>query len=284
MKQSIFFSIFLLSGCYLHGMHNNPELNTYHEPAQNGIFRRDFLLSAVHRIQAEEELQDSGTIVGLVVRPKSEYRQMVSSCKVTKTHIEGDKHKELLKDQELHAVTLMRADVSQALGGMHIPGDNIHVKGLRMGRKYISEGDLLTVCEPGNKELIRAVFLLTAVEYTACLKLESRAGKHAYDFLNAEGIFRNTLIKTPKGKLLNGPEQRLRGLRLAVIYEGIVELGHDIFIEKGAQRNQRLVSLGMVEYAAELLIKARPVAQTLKAQDERRAAYREAQKQEVAKK
>lgn len=166
-----------------------------------------------------DQLKKSGTIEQMFIRSETNNRTLVETAIVTFKGIKGDKVASDHNDEqevELTAVSLIRADVAQVLGGGHVSGDNLIVKGLYFGKQALEVGDLLVVYN--NENSIKVILLFTHMPHHACLKLKRRCGERAYNCLNALGEYKNG-IKSEK-TLIHGVDDRLRGIYCAVLKEG----------------------------------------------------------------
>jgi hypothetical protein len=204
------------------------------EPFKN-IEERDLV-----SIQPESQLKQTGTIVGLVIRPDKGLREYVKKVRVGHSHIEGDENQFSTEvTQELEAVSLIRADVSHAMGGFHVTGDNIHVDGIKLGKDTFRSGDLLYVIDSSTRK-IKVVLLRTDVPHYACYKFIQRCGQIAHDFVNAEGVYEQGFQKSNEtdpatSELIHGTQHNLRGVKLAVLKSGTIALGDQVSIVKGKQ-------------------------------------------------
>lgn len=221
-------------------------------------------------IKSEKELGDHGIITSLVIRPDKNQRQVVPSVQLTREYIIGDKNKDLEKDREFGAVTMMRADVSRALGGYHIPGDNIHVEGLRFGKKYLDTGDLVVIKSP--QEEIKSILLKTLIPHYACWKLQARCGSRAHDFLNAEGEYEQGVARD--GNPVNGLEDRLRGIRLVVLKGGEITPGDHVFIARAAEKDALIAQFHLEQVSAAWVEKSKALAEKLEKEEAAKMAYR----------
>ncbi len=184
-------------------------------------------------IKTENELTDEGIIANLIIRPDVSKRKAVDSLELTCFGAKGDKNciKENANEMQLGAIALMRSDVSEALGGAHIPGDTIHIEGLRVGKKYISPGDIIVIRRRGT---VKSILLKTYIPHHACWKLKARCGQEAFDFLNCGGAYENG-YQSDRG-LIHGENDHLRGLILAVLKEGEVNTGDSAVIERAEKK------------------------------------------------
>lgn len=231
-----------------------PQSSVYHVPAiANKVFK-EVKAEQLTAIKSEDELSDTGIIEALVIRPKKDYRLLVASATLTPEYIEGDKNKELESEKEFGAVTIMRADVSEALGGFHIPGDNIHVRGLRLGQKYLQPGDLIVIKTPQQE--ITSVLIQTFIPHYACWKLQARCGARAFEFLH------------------NKHNERLRGIRPVVLKGGRVSVGDQITIMRGNEKNALMVKCSLA-LATMLLQKSIPLAEKLEQEEAAKREYRQ---------
>lgn len=264
MKKSV---LMILMGTNICAME---EIKRYHAPALANKVLRETTEQDLLKMSPEHLLKDEGVIEALVIRPEKDWRVPMSMVEVTPTHILGDKNAECTELQDLAAVTMTRADVSQAMGGCYLSGDNIHVRGMRMGKQALDVGDILTVIDAQNK--VKAIFLKTHIPHQACWKFQSRCGKLAFDFCNNEDAYENGL-EAPQGKL-NGVEQRARGIRLAVLKAGLLSVGNRVIIERSDAKAKRLAEFDLAQKAAELVAKSKEPGLKYEKEDEARAKMR----------
>lgn len=215
-------------------------------------------------------LKDEGIIEALVIRPEKNKRVYMSSCEITPTHIHGDKNCQTTEHQDLAVVTMMRADMGKAIGGYHLPGDNIYVSGMRMGKKYLEVGDIITIIDAQN--MVKAILLKTYMPHQACLKFRSRCGQLAFDFCNNEDKYENGLMG-PQG-MLDGVEQRLRGLRLAVLKPGLIFVGNRVLIEREQAKEKRLAEFNLAQVAMQIIQKSKEPGLKYEAADVAKAQLR----------
>lgn len=242
----------------------------YQVPAVANKYYRETTKGELLRIAPDHLLKDEGMIEFLIIRPEKEQRAYLRSVGVKLTHIHGDKNGAETELQDLAAVTMMRADASHAFGGAHLPGDNIHVSGMRMGKQYLEVGDILTIIDAQN--MVNTILLKTHIPHQACWKFASRCGQEAFDFCNNEGEYENGLLG-PNGKL-DGVEQRLRGIRLAVLKGGLISEGNRVVIERGQTKEKRLAEFALGARAAELVTKSREPGLKFEAEDIAKAKIR----------
>lgn len=179
-------------------------------------------------IMPPEKCTQEGVVTALISRRLKSFRKREELLKIKKYGIEGDHHKlDCLDQQRVQGITLMRADVSTALGGAAIPGDDIHVSGLDLSITTLLNGAVIVITDR-DKANIKAALLKTYVEYRANKKLINRCGQLAYDFLESTGTYECNLASDyPQ---VNGLRDRLRGVKLAVLREGEVALGDYVSI------------------------------------------------------
>lgn len=242
----------------------------YHIPATANKYYRETTKEELLTIAPDHLLKDEGIIGALVIRPEKEQRTYMRSIEVKLTHIYGDRNSSETELQDLASITMMRSDASRAFGGAHLPGDNIHVSGMRMGKQYLEEGDILTIIDA--QHMVKAILLKTYMPHQACWKFASRCGKQAFDFCNNEDAYENGLVG-PNGKL-DGVEQRLRGVRLAVLKGGLISEGNRVIIERGQAKEKRLAECAVVWRAAELVAKSREPGLKFEAEDAAKAKIR----------
>jgi|GEM_PF-3707181 len=245
-------------------------------PADSKIIFNAITHHALATIKTEEQLHATGTITSLIIRPQSNTRLAVDSAHLTKNGIVGD----LRAQQDStttppDAVTLMRSDVSDVLGGAHLSGDNIHVEGLHIGEKYVKTGDLLIVRDVQTAE-IKTILLKTLIPHYGCWKFISRFGQNAFDLCNAEGNYPDG-IQTPAG-LIHGTQHRLRGLRLIVLKEGTINIGDHVAILADEEKEQLLTDFNLhAEYAHALEV-SKPIGEKYEKKQQLAAALRKKQK------
>lgn len=244
--------------------------HVYHVPAEVNKTFHDTTEQDLQKILPDHLLQDEGWIEAIIVRPEKEMRAYQNMCEITETHIIGDKNAKVTEDKDLATVTIIRADVSQAIGGFHVPGDNIHVRGMRMGKQYLEDGDIIVIENDQDGEEI--ILGKTKVPHQACVKFMYRSGKKALEACNNEGDYENG-FEGIYGKL-NGVEQRLRGLRLAVLKRGKARVGSRVFIERGEAKERRLAKYGLTQKAIEMLQKSIEPGAKYELQDARSAQVR----------
>lgn len=260
----------VLVGFVCGGMELPPRNTIIEVPA---IANKPYRQTTEHELRAilpDELLHDEGVIEEMVIRPEKDKRVRVSMCEITPTHIYGDKNQYHDELQDLAVVTMMRADVGQAIGGSHLPGDNIFVRGMRMGKAHLDAGDIITIVDA--QKMIKAILLKTHIPHQACWKFQARCGKLAFDFCNNEDAYENGL-NGDQGKL-DGVAQRARGIRLAALKGGLVSIGDRVIIERGPAKEKRLAELGLIQKAAELLEKSKAAGAKLEAEDAAKAQMR----------
>lgn len=268
MKRILILALF--SPMMLVAMDQSQTAKIYEIPAVPNKTVRDTTHQELLAIAPDHLLKDEGIIEALVIRPDKDKRAYRYLCEITSTHIIGDKNEKTTEYQDLAVVTMMRADVAQEIGGYHLPGDNIHVRGMRMGKKYLEVGDILTIIDAQN--IVKAILLKTYIPHQACWKFQARCGKLAFDFCNNEDAYENGL-EAPRGKL-DGVEQRLRGIRLAVLKGGLVSIGERVIIERGQDKQKRLAEFNLAQRLHELVEKSKEPGLKLEADDAARAKMR----------
>ena len=235
-------------------------------PLQNITFTIPAIANKVYRqvskeqlltIKPEDKLDHLGTITSLIVRPEKNKRILMSSLLLMRQgYIYGDKQEEKKDDpdKQCGAVSLMRSDVSFALGGSCIPGDNIHVDGLHIGKDYLAEGDLIIISNPATLN-IKSILLKTYVAHYACWKLLARCGQDAFNFLNAEGEYENGNNKEKK-EFVHGLHHRLRGIMLIILKGGEIALHDLVTIASGTEKDTLLAQLNLKIAAEQWLEKS----------------------------
>ena len=233
---------------FLLGMQLNQINTPFEVPAKaNHFFSQVTAHHLISTILPEQELSNQGIITSLVIRPKENQRMLLPSLHLTRTAIEGDKNNDIPSNKELSAVMLMRDDVSQALGGKYIPGDNIHVSRLHLGKEHLKDGDLLVIQDSAQQ--IESILLKTYIPHYACWKLLSRCGQTAHDFINSEAEFENGVYKNEalKTGYIHGTQHRLRGVCLTALKGGIIETGNTVTIMSGKQKDELLAKYSLVQ-------------------------------------
>ncbi len=262
--KHIFLTIFLFS---------NPTTTDamplrYTIPAQPNAFYSIVPIESLLSIKPSSALGDFGIITSLVVRPETDQRVLMDAMTLTHSSIVGDKH----EDAQVDVVTLMRSDVSNAIGGAHIPGDNIHVAGLSLAKNNLHDGDLLVISDKGTRE-IKSILLKTAVPHYACWKLRARCGAIAFDFINAEGEFENG-VQNNSG-IIHGLHDRLRGVRLGVLLGGAVTYGDVVSICKEQSAKESLLSrYNLIERYARLREEGQVIGEQVERQETKKRELR----------
>jgi len=263
MYQKYFVIGVCLLACNLHAMNTFVKeslIPMYHAPSDGGApnqTHHDMLA----KVWPVDSCKLEGTIATLIARPASGWRMKSSALKLKKYGVEGDhRTKDASDEHRVDAVTLMRADVSDQLGGAPVPGDDMHVTGLDIGEMNLACGGLLVIKDP-DAQVVKAILLKTYIEYYANQKIRNRCGDLAYDFLLAEGTFEKS--SEYEGHPVHGKRDRLRGLKLAVLLDGEVSVGDRVFICTPEQSNQLLQEhkLGMLYH--DLIQKSRPIAKEI---------------------
>jgi hypothetical protein len=232
-------------------------LHTYTVPGEKGSPCSKVTAEQLRAIKSEQQLQSHGTLTAIAIRPATNQRTLVPSALITKQGLTGDKGPaSQYPHPYLAAVSLMRSDVSDVLGGAQVPGDNLHVEGMSLATDKLAPGDLIVISEPNNKEKVKSIFLMTDYPHTACARLEARVGTKAFNFINGMGEFEEeeNIITALDGQKLNGPQQRSRGVLLGVLEEGIPSVGDMVFIERGQQKDERIAKLGLIEFCKQALL------------------------------
>lgn len=238
---------------FLSAMDRPQLMKIYHVPVVANKTIRDTTREEILTIAHEQMLQDEGRIEAIVIRPEANKRLPLGMCEITPTHIYGDKDEDQAEYKDLAVVTMMRADVADAVGGYLLPGDNLYVRGMRMGKRYLADGDIITIIDA--QHMVKSILLKTSIAYPADWKFQACCGKEAFDFCNNEGEFENGLVG-PNGTL-NGVEQRARGMRLAALKGGLVSLDDRVVIERGQAKDARLAEFNLEQKAQSLLAKAK---------------------------
>ena len=269
MKRLVIMSAWLFS--YTFQLSAMERSGMYHVPAVANKVLHEVASEQLANIYSEQELADQGVISALVIRPEKDYRKLVQSMHITREYIAGDKNEKEEKDREFGAVTMMRADVSAALGGAHIPGDNIHVEGLRFGKKYLDIGDFVVI--KSRQQEIKSILLKTLIPHYACWKLQARCGSCAQDLLNAEGDYEKGIIRD--GNTINGLEDRLRGIRLVVLKNGEITVGDHVFIVCGEQKAELVKKFHLEQVSAAWIEKSKTLAEKLEKEEMAKMACRQ---------
>jgi hypothetical protein len=203
----------------------------------------------VARILPAERCGPEGTIETLVTLLEHGLIRKEKSLKLTYDGVEED---------EDFSVTLMRADVSDALGGAVVPGDHIHVLGIDLGIRSFKVGDLIVIKDPKNAA-IKTILLKTYIEHLADTTIVDLCGQRAFDVLNAEGEY--ALGFDYKANPVHGIRDRLRGVKLAVLKEGVVAVGDRVVICSIPGNEIILQQHGLNSSYQELLAQSRPVGE-----------------------
>lgn len=235
---------------------NPAQLLTFTVPGEVKSPGLNITTEQLRAIKSERQLQNCGILKSIVIRPETNKRTMLPSALITKQGLVGDKGCPAnFAYSHLVALSLMRSDVSDALGGAHIPGDNLHVDGISLSTETLHPGDLIIITEPHDKQKIKVSGLMTEIPHTACARLEARVGTKAFRFINGMGEFEDeeNKLKSQDGQPLNGPQQRLRGVFLTVLEEGIPSLGDLVFIITGQQKDEYIAKLGLSEFCKKAL-------------------------------
>jgi hypothetical protein len=261
----VFSSLFIFSHLALAGKGELGEL--LHVPANVNAPYLPVEMEQLKSILGEDELSHTGTIEALVIRPKLEYRERVSELTLSFSGVmsgeKEDKHGTSDNEHtELEAVSLIRFDVSDALGDVRIPGDNIHVKGLRLGEDALKVGDILKITDSEQGE-VKAILLKTHVPHHACFKFLGRSGQLAFDLVSSEGQFENglQLHNEERPVSLNGHEQRLRGVKLAVLKEGTIQEGDRVAIIQGTELKNLISELKLNTRYSKLLTQSKTLGE-----------------------
>ena len=256
-------AIELICSTSLHGMQKQPKQEF---PLQNITFTIPAIANKVYKqvtktdllnIKPESQLGPIGIITALIVRPEKDKRTILPSLQLMpQGYIYGDKQQEKKDDpdRQYGAVSLMRSDVSHALGGSFIPGDNIHVEGLHIGKDHLADGDLIIISDPETLN-IKSILLKTYVAHYACWKLLARCGQDAFNFLNAEGEYENGNNKE-KEEFVHGLHHRLRGIMLVILKGGEIALNDLVTIAHGTEKDTLLAQLNLTSAAAQWLEKS----------------------------
>jgi hypothetical protein len=221
-------------------------------------------------IKKDDSLSLQGTITALVIRPQEHYRTLVDSIEITKEGIKGDKHAIAQPHNVLDVISLMRSDVSEALGGAHVAGDNIHVQGMSLSKKNIKTGDIIVI---QNKDAIKAILLKTHMPHYACWKLAARCGKTAFNFINAEGEYKDGM------QSIHGANDRLRGVILAVLQaHESVTIGDFVNIATPEQKEKILADKQLKQSYDNLLAMSKEIGKKMQKQEKAKRALRNKKK------
>lgn len=157
-------------------------------------------------------------------------------------------------DLRLHnqEVTMIRTDVSDALGGAHITGDTIHVDGIDLGENTLEDGSIITIA-PQDDDEPSVVLLKTFTPYFADAIFQNRCGKLAHDFMRDEGEYVGG----------SAVQDRLRGVRLALVKGGSIAVGDLVQILSQDESEIFLQKMQLHERAQELASKNLPIAERL---------------------
>ncbi len=217
----------------------------------------------VKRVESVRNLAKYGVVESLIARPMSGMREAHTSLKLTKLGVESDhrfKKRDRKEQHIVQAVSLMRADVSQVLGGAHVPGDDIHVRGLDLSEMSLPIGALIVIKHP-YKEIIKAILLKTCVEYYANDRLLKRCGENAYDLMQVEGPFDTSLHNGTNS--VHGLRDRLRGVKLAVLKEGEVSVGDHVLIVTGEESEALIKKYKLDPSYQNLLTRSIPIGEKI---------------------
>ncbi len=284
--MKILSALLLISPSLMIAMASSP-LHTYTVPGEKGSPGIKVTAEQLRAIKSEKQLQSYGTLKSIVVRPEANKRTMVPSALITKQGLVGDKGpRPDFKYPHLVAIALMRSDVSDVLGGAHILGDNLHVDGISLSTETLHPGDVIIITEPDNKQKIKVSGLMTETPHTACARLEARVGTTAFRFINGIGEFEEAknMLTAQDGQPLNGPQQRLRGVFLTVLEEGIPSVNDLVFILTGQQKDEYIAKLGMSEFCKKALEESIIAKESLRVKEEmKRKTHRNAYLSEKAK-
>jgi hypothetical protein len=167
------------------------------------------------QILPRAECKMNGKISSLFVRVLPEWHERTNELIVSFEGVERDFEQRNSPGLcTLQAVRMIRADVSDALGGPHLTGDNIHVDGIDLSEAALPDGTAVVIRD-GVTRHERVVLLKTFLPYCVDYKLMNRCGPCAYNFLNDSGSYAGGTAKS----------DRLRGVILAVLKEGRIRVG-----------------------------------------------------------
>lgn len=277
--MKILYAFLLMATCAMAAM-NPASLVTYTVPGEVKSPCLNVTAEQLRAIKSENQLQTYGTLKAIVIRPETNKRTMLPSALITKQGLTGDKGaRPDFAYPHLVAVALMRADVSGVLGGAHVPGDNLHVDGMTLDTQRLHPGDLIAISEPDNKQKIKASFLMTDIPHTACFRLKARVGEKAFRFINGMGEFEEAenMLTSHDGQPLNGPQQRLRGIFLTVLEEGIPSVDDLVFIITGQEKDEYIAKRGLSEFCKKALAESLVAKESFRGKEETiRKAHRNA--------
>ncbi len=261
-------------------------LNSYIVPGEVKSPGLNITTEQLRAIKSEKQLQNCGILKSIVIRPETNKRTMLSLALITKQGLVGDKGCPAdFAYSSLVALSLMRSDVSDALGGAHIPGDNLHVEGISLSTESLNPGDLIIITEPNDRHKIKVSGLMTHVPHTGCARLEARVGTKAFRFINRMGEFEDeeNQLKSHDGQPLDGPQQRLRGVFLTVLQDGIPSVGDRVFIITGQEKDEYITKLGLSEFCKKALEESLLAKEKFRVKEElKKRAHRNAYLREKA--
>lgn len=203
----------------------------------------------VAQILPAEKCGPEGTIETLVALLDDEWICKKKSIELTHNGV---------KDADDFSVTLMRADVSAALGGAVVPGDHIHVAGIDLGIRSLKAGDLIVI-KDAKTSTIKVILLKTYIEYLADNNILVLCGQQAFDLLNADGKCACDLDY--KTNPVHGMRDRLRGVKLEVLKKGEVAVGDRVTICPIPGNEIILQQHGLNSWYKDLLANSKPIGE-----------------------
>ncbi len=265
---------------------NPAQLLTFTVPGEVKSTGLNITTEQLRAIKSERQLQNCGILKSIVIRPETNKRTMHPSALITKQGLLGDKGCPAdFAYPHLVAISLMRSDVSDVLGGAHVPGDNLHVDGMSLSTETLHPGDLIIITEPNDKQKIKVSGLMTEIPHTACARLEARVGTKAFRFINGMGEFEDeeNKLRSHDGQPLDGPQQRLRGVFLTLLEEGIPSVGDFVRILTGQKKDEYIAKLGKSEFCKKALEESIRAKEDFKIKEEmKRKTHRNAYLREKA--
>ncbi len=244
-------------------------------PPKSDVARTMFRVSSVilttapvkpehlQEIMPVEECKPFGQISTLLIREQVEWFRKTQELHILKPGVrEFRSNSQDLDEFDVRAVTLIRTDVSDALGGAHRSGDHIHVDGIDLSEATLPDGAMIAIKADINASEIKALLLKTYVPHLADWKFENRCGALAYRFFNDMGEYHD------KGAIA----RRLRGVVLAVLQEGKINPGDYVQILSAHERDRIMQKMELQARVAKLLELSKPLADTVKTEHEQERA------------
>lgn len=202
------------------------------------------------QILPAQQCGSEGTIESLIMHLQDGWISKEKSLELTHHGIKGS---------DDFSVTMIRSDVSAALGGAEVVGDHMHVAGIDLGIKHLKVGDLIVIKDP-KISTIKAVLLKTYIEHVADKQIRNACGKRAVDLLNAERKYNFDLDYTTTP--IHGIRDRLRGVKLTVLKAGKVAVGDQVVIYPIPGNEIILQQHGLNSWYYELLQKSKSIGES----------------------